>query len=726
MPQSAFKRTFRRSLMTGSCLAALFAAAPVAAQQPTQLPTITVTTPTVQGATLERPPARRPSPAPLTASPAAAAANQPSQSSPATAPAPAPASDPSPSLAAGVPIETVGTAVSVVSSGDIQAQQARTLPDVLRALPGVQIAGFGSAGSVAQVRIRGAEGRHTRVILDGIEVNTTKDGEFDFSNLSAEDIERVEVIRGPMSSLYGAGALGGVINIVTKGAKGPLALTVRSEVGSYGTKDVAARLAGGNDNGYVALSGQWKQTNGFNVAPEGDEKDGTRLSQFALKAGGKVGPDGQLDVTLRHTSKRAEYDGFGDVFARQPFQTADDARNVLWDSNWLAGANLRFDALGGALTHEFKGNYLRSESVNKFDPLYGFSAGIINNTRDIGERIAGGYIATYRFEMPSLAAKHAVSGLVEARRETYTPFSDFGFFDGDGRQRARYQLSSGGEWRGTFADRLTITAGARFDDNDTFRDFSTWRTSLSYAWRELGLRPHASYGTGVKLPGMYDQFGPNNADYKSNPNLNPETSRGWDAGIEATLLGGRATVDVTYFDADLRNRFFLDFDFADFKSFVNNATGESTRRGVEIATRYALTPGLSLGLAYTYTDAKDANGLREFRRAPHSGRADLRALFAEGRGTASIAVAYTGSRDDRVFFTDQNFNFNTGRLELPGYWLMTVAASYKLQPNLEIYGRIENALDQKYQEVYGYNTAGIAAYAGVKITFDDLAGTAKK
>ena len=124
--------------------------------------------------------------------------------------------------------------------------------------------------------------------------------------------------------------------------------------------------------------------------------------------------------------------------------------------------------------------------------------------------------------------------------------------------------------------------------------------------------------------------------------------------------------------------------------------------------------------------AKDANGLREFRRAPHSGRADLRALFAEGRGTASIAVAYTGSRDDRVFFTDQNFNFNTGRLELPGYWLMTVAASYKLQPNLEIYGRIENALDQKYQEVYGYNTAGIAAYAGVKITFDDLAGTAKK
>lgn len=729
MPHTAFKRLHLQyaPIRTSVALTAALAALPAFAQQPTPLPPITVTTPTVQGATLERPPAERATPAPQSTS---APLPKTSPSAPPTAAAPASLARAAPgettSLTAGVPVETVGTPVTVVTSGDIQVQQARTLPDVLRALPGVQIAGFGSAGSVAQVRIRGAEGRHTRVILDGIEVNTTKDGEFDFSNLSAEDIERVEVIRGPMSSLYGAGALGGVINIVTKGARGPLALTVRTEVGSFATKDVAARLAGGNENGYVALSGQWKQTDGFNIAPEGSEKDGTRLSSFALKAGGKVGPNGQLDVTLRHTNKRAEYDGFGDVFARQPFQTADDARNVLWDSNWLAGANLRFDTLGGALTHEFKGNYLRSESVNKFDPLYGFSAGIINNTRDIGERIAGGYIATYRFDTPSLNAKHAISGLVEARRETYTPFSDFGFFDGDGKQRARDQMSAGAEWRGTFADRLTITAGGRYDNNNTFQDFSTWRTSMSYAWREAGLRPHASYGTGVKLPGMYDQFGPNNSDYKSNPNLRPETSRGWDAGVEATLLGGRATVDVTYFDADLRNRFFLDFDMSDFKSFVNNAAGESTRRGVEVATRYALTPGISLGLAYTYTDARDANGLREFRRAPHSGRADVRALFAEGRATASLAVAYTGSRDDRVFFTDPNFNFNTGRYELPGYWLVTVAASYKLQPNLEIYGRIENALDQKYQEVYGYNTAGIAAYAGVKITFEDLAGTSRK
>lgn len=713
----------------GSCLAlaAVAAAGPALAQQPTPLPPITVTTPTVQGATLERPPVKRAAPAPASS----IAAPPKSQGGSAAAPSPSIAPTPvaqggAPSLVSGVAVETVGTPVSVVTAGDIQAQQARTLPDVLRSLPGVQIAGFGSAGSVAQVRIRGAEGRHTRVILDGIEVNTTKDGEFDFSNLSAEDIDRVEVIRGPMSSLYGAGALGGVINIITKGARGPLGLTVRTEIGSFATKDVAARLAGGNENGYIALSGQWKQTDGFNIAPEGDEKDGTRLSSFALKAGGKVGPDGQLDLTLRHTNKRAEYDGFGDVFARQPFQTADDARNVLWDSNWLAGVNLRFDALGGALTHEFKGNYLRSESVNKFDPIHGFSAGVINNTRDIGERIAGGYVATYRFDTPSLNAKHAISGLLETRRETYTPFSDFGFFDGDGKLRARNQMSAGAEWRGTFADRFTVTAGARHDDNNTFQDFSTWRTSMSYAWREAGLRPHASYGTGVKLPGMYDQFGPNNDDYKSNPNLRAETSRGWDAGIEATLMGGKAVVDVTYFDADLRNRFFLDFDMTDFKSFVNNAAGESTRRGVEVATRFALTPGISLGLAYTFTDAKDANGLREFRRAPHSGRADIKALFAEGRGTASLAVAYTGNRDDRVFFTDQNFNFNTGRYELPGYWLVTLAASYKLQPNLEIYGRIENALDQKYQEVYGYNTAGVAAYAGVKITFDDLAGIAKK
>ncbi len=694
-------------------LAALLAAISQAqAQAPTELPPIMIAPPKVQGATLERAPVAK------SAEPAAVAA----PATPSNAAA-APAQD----SIAGVPADTIGTQVSVVTGADLRQQQVRHVPDALRALPGVQISSSGSTGSLTQIRIRGADGRHTRVLIDGIEANTTTNGEFDFSNLLAEDIERLEIIRGPMSGLYGAGALGGVINIITRAAKGPLSLLLRTEVGSFGTKDVTARLAAGNDTSYVALSGQWRQIDGFNIAPTGSETDATRLTNFALRAGVKLTATAQLDITLRHSDKRAQYDDFGAVISRTPFLTADDANNVLRDTSTLAGIALKWDAQGGALTQEIKGSYTSFSASNRFDPLIcPFGPCVVNHTSDNGERVTGGYSVTYRFDTPAIGLKQAITGLVEARRETYTPFSDFGFGgDGDGLKRTRTQASAAAEWRGTFGDRLTVTAGARQDNNDNFQDFTTWRSSLSYAWRELGLRPHGSIGTGVKLPGMYDQFGPNTQDYKANPLLKPETSLGWDAGIEATLLNGRAVVDVTYFRSTLADKItgFGGFDPTDFKSFTTNDVGESIRRGVEVSSRYLLSPAISLGLAYTYTDARRPDGTPEFRRAPHSGRADVRNSFADGRGTASLAVSYNGQTPDRVF---QPFYAATETFKLPHYWLVSAAVSYRLQPNLEIFGRVENALNSQHQEIYGYSAAGVAVYAGVKVTFDDFLGTAKR
>ena len=206
-----------------------------------------------------------------------------------------------------------------------------------------------------------------------------------------------------------------------------------------------------------------------------------------------------------------------------------------------------------------------------------------------------------------------------------------------------------GEWRGGFADRLFLTAGIRRDDNDNFQDFTTWRTAASLVLRELNLRPHASVGTAVKLPTMFEQFGTDQF-FVPNPNLTPEKSFGWDAGMELTFYKGRALLDVTYFRANLTdkiNGFFFDPVIGNFTAI--NLPGESTREGVEISARYKVTRNLTLGGAYTYLDARDPNGVREIRRPPHSARADVAYVFDGGRGTATLAAIYNGHMEDTAF-----------------------------------------------------------------------------
>jgi vitamin B12 transporter len=729
--------TFTASISLAALAATLAAAE---AQQPIALPGIVI-----QGATLEKAPVARKAPAPQPdeaddapapkppAKQATAVPTAPPSAAPiATALANETANISADRLVAGIPAAQVGTAVTVVTAKDIEQRQARTAADVLAALPGVTVTPTGSIGGVTQVRIRGAEGKHTRVLIDGIEANTTKDAEFDFSNLSPEDVEKIEIIRGPMSALYGSGALGGVINIVTKGVRGPLGLSLRTEFGSFGTKDIAGRLAGGNENGFLSLTGQVRDVRGFVVAPGGTLKVPTTLQTYGLHGGITLAPTAKLDVTLRYTDKRAGITGFGDAdpSPTKPFQTADDSKGELVQRTFLGGIRLSWDSFNGALTQELKTNYSNDVSATRLQPLSGFFAGNINNLLFEGARANYGYSATYRLPTDPAFGRHALTGLIEKQTETFKPFSDFdttfGDYNGDGLTRTRNSVSYAGEWRSTFADRLSLTAGARRDDNDTFQDFTTWRTSASYDWRETGLRPHASLGTGVKLPGLYDQFGPNDKNYQSNAALRPETSRGYDIGIEQKLLGGRLLADVTYFSADLRDKIGLTgVDPVTFRQFPINATGISTRRGVEVSAQYQVTPALFLGAAYTFTEAKQPDGTPEPRRVPHGGRVEARYLFDDGKGTLSLA-AIGNSRTPDSGYPNDGINFKPRTVYLDGYWKLQLGASYMIQPNVELYGRIENALGAKYQEVYGYNTAGVAAYAGVKIKFDDLLGVGKK
>jgi vitamin B12 transporter len=330
--------------------------------------------------------------------------------------------------------------------------------------------------------------------------------------------------------------------------------------------------------------------------------------------------------------------------------------------------------------------------------------------RNVSEADKAAYLATYRLDTPGLLAKHSFTGLVGTETERFTSKSSFG-----GGEGVRSQLAFAGEWRGEFADRLFLTFAIRHDDNENFQDFTTWRLAASLRLPEMGVRPHASVGTAVKLPTMFEQFGIT-ANFVPNPNLAPEESFGWDAGLEFALLNGRAILDVTYFQADLTNKIFGTEPVPGEPGKITsvNLPGESTRKGLEIAGRVKLTKELTLGAAYTYTDARDPNGEREIRRPPHAARADLGYTFADGRGTATLGVIYNGTMDDLAF---QIPTFAQQRVLLDSYWIVNAALSYKLQPGVEMFGRVENLFDQRYQEVFGFESAPIMAFAGLKLTF---------
>lgn len=621
----------------------------------------------------------------------------------------------------GVPVEQIGSAVTVVTGEQLRAQQVRNAADALRSLPGVAVSRSGGAGSLTQVRIRGAEAPHTLVLIDGIEANTTADGEFDFSNLSAEDLERIEVIRGPLSSLYGSNALGGVVNIVTRSGRGPLALTLRSEVGTLGSRDIVSRLAGGSDKAHIAISQQWRSTDGFNIAPEGSERDGAYLSSFALKGGVSPVKGITFDFTTRYIDKKADRDLFGDLKAPPgTLATAVDDLSVLDHRIFLAGANLRWDMLEGKLTHEVRTTHNETITADR-DATFG---GLFKN---VSEANKAAYLSTYRFDTPAIWAKHSVTGLIGTETERFTSKSSFSAGEGE-----RSQVAYAGEWRGELADRLFLTAGIRYDDNNNFQDFTTWRLAASLKTNGI-VRPHASVGTAVKLPTMFEQFGTSSI-FEPNPDLLPEESFGWDAGLEFSLLKGRAFLDITYFNADLTNK--IDgtatvlVDPNDPNSPVKftavNLPGRSTRQGVEIAGRMKLTNDLTLGAAYTYTDARDPDGVREIRRPPHAARADLGYSFAGGLGTATLGVIYNGRMDDNAFLLP---SFKIQPVVLDPYWVVNAAVSYKLQQGVELFGRVENLFDERYQEVFGFEAAPVTAFAGIKLTFggpDGVEGTPGK
>ncbi len=613
----------------------------------------------------------------------------------------------------GIPADKLGTSVSVVTGAELKARQVRTAADALRSLPGVSVSQQGGPQNQTVVRVRGAESNHTLVLIDGVEVNSPgTDGFFDFANLLVDDIAQIEVLRGPQSGLYSSGALGGVINIITNRGKGPLTFRARAEGGSFDTRDGMVGLSGGTDRAHASITLSGRRTNGFDISDEGTEDDGGEFRNLSFTGGVLVFDHLKIDASLRSSRREGDRDGTNGV--RDGFSVASEEASTFASDLWLGRLEATLDTFDGDWIHKVYVNGSEQDIRDLDRGIFSPPGGLAS--RQVASVTKYGYLSTYRLDTDAAPVRHYITGLVEHTREDF----EQPLLSNEAFERTRDSIA--GEIRGEYFNALTLTGNVRHDKNEGFEDATTWRAAGSFQPVGSPFRLHASAGTGIKYPSFSEQFGVFTG-FVANPNLTPETSFGWDAGVEVTFLGGKGVIDVTYFNTNLENE--IDFNFVPpveacggvaFCFIPFNRTGESKRDGIEVAGRLIIVEGLSVGAAYTYLDAREEDGAEEVRRPPHSGRADLNYVFASGKGNFNLAAVYNGRMLDLAF---SPITFTSQRLALDEYWLVTAAASYEVAPGVELYGRVENLLDQDYEEVFGYNSAGVAAYAGVRFTYEE-------
>ncbi|TVR78384.1 MAG: TonB-dependent receptor, partial [Rhodospirillales bacterium] len=603
---------------------------------------------------------------------------------------------------------TVGSAVTVITREQLDQKQTRFVSDVLRDVPGLAVSRTGTFGAQTAVRIRGAEANHTLVLIDGVKANIGDFGSFDFASLLADDIERIEVVRGPQATIFGSNTVGGVINIITRRGTGPLRVDGRAEGGSFATFDGAASVSGGDDQVNARLSIAGLRTDGTNVSREGSEKDGSSNITVDTKVGMTPTESFGLDGVFRYVRTRVDSDpgtGTAEIPGVGLVSIPEDGDDLNKLDQFFGRGQASWSLFEGLWENVIGVSYFRSEFQFVRD-------GERTSFTDFDRRIFD-YQSNINFDTDVfVAATHGISVIIEHQVEDFD--ATFQAEDGFGTIK---NVGFAGEYRLGLWDRLFLSGGARFDRNDRFENFTSPRVTASYRHHETGTRVHGSWGQGVRNPTFFELFG-SFGTFIGNPDLTPENSEGWDAGIEQSLFSDRVTVDVTYFQNRITDRISSE-GVAPGVSQPINLPGTSRGRGIEASLSAEPFPGFTVRGAYTFTETRDPDGFQLARRPKHIGSASFNYAFlpdeaGRNRANVNLDIRHTGRQRDNVFLVPF---FQRERVWLDSFTLVNLAGRYEVLPGLAVIARIENLLDQDYEEAFGFQSPGIGTFGGVQGSF---------
>ena len=574
---------------------------------------------------------------------------------------------------------------------DERALRALALPgsaDLLRLSPGVAVSTTGPRGTQTQLRIRGAEANHSLLFVDGIRFNDPAAGnEARFELLTADLLSRIEIVRGPQSALWGSEAIGGVIAVASADPFEARGLFAEGEYGSLDSSRLSARAAVRSGDVGVTAGAGWQRSDGIDSFGSGGESDGFDNLAASLKAIARTGAV-ELGAVGYWTEGRSDYDGFDpNSFLRA--DTLDRTDNRIGALRGWASARW------GPWSAKAEASYIDSANRNRLGPTP------LNST--YGDRTTLGAQLGWR------AGNHHLIAAIDHGREHFRA-RDTAFFGGTDQDRARNQTALIGEWRAEWSPALVTDLAVRHDQFSAFADATTFRAAV-LLHPGGGWTAFASYGEGIAQPSFYDLYGFFPGSFVGNPDLRPETSRGWEIGLR--WANARVAFGVTGFSSRLRSEIVDTFDPNTFLSSTENADGRSRRKGVEVEARYRHAEWLTLSANYSWLDSEQqltagSALVREVRRPRHS--ANLIAFGESGRLSWGATLAYVGERRDTDFDL-----FPAPVVTLDDYALASLRVGWRVMPALELFGRVENGFAADYQDVVGYNTPGRTVHAGLRL-----------
>ncbi|MDF1589884.1 MAG: TonB-dependent receptor [Desulfobacterales bacterium] len=606
-----------------------------------------------------------------------------------------------------------GNSITVITAKDIESKKSRSVAELLKEIPGLDIESQGGPGTQTAVFIRGADSKNTLVLIDGVVFNdpSSPNRSADIGNLNIDNIERIEVVRGAMSVLYGSNATAGVVNIITKKGKSKPSVYGGIEGGSYNTWKVYAGSDGGLDVFNYSFSLSRTETDGFSIANADNdrilhngntsEKDGWKNTTLSGKLGYDITPDFDINASVRYMNSEVRVDDWYsgnwptydagylvDQVDYDPFWTAtpnpSGNKRQRWDNEQ---AYYRVDAHNFFFDRFLESTFYYNGSLHTRD---GFDAdGTLAYDYD-GKTNEFGFQGTMNFQDVNLLHMGASywKEALESKSSSIDKDADISSF------WVQDQLFWG--------ESLDLVAGLRYDIHDRFGGATTYRVAPAYTLATSNTTLKASYGTGFRAPSLFELY-----SVYGNENLQEEKSKGWDVGVEQPLSDNKIKVGLTYFDTVFDDR--IDYDFA--TSTYNQLPGNTKTKGIEAFIKYAPASTLDLTIHYTYTDTEDPDGNQLVRRPYNKVYANMRYRFLN-RGVFNLDYYWVDERREIDSAKDVN---GTPVEKLDAYSLVNLAVTYDLYQWLQLYGRIDNLFDAFYESAWSYATPGLSVYVGVKL-----------
>ena len=617
------------------------------------------------------------------------------------------------------PAQQIAAGVTVIDRATIQQRGYTDLVEALSAVPGLRVAQSGGAGAQASVFIRGTNSNHVLVLRDGVPINDPADpgGAFNFGDDSLNDIERIEIIRGPMSGLYGSGAIGGVINLITRHHSGALHGDLTLAGGTQHTGLARAYAAGSSGIWDFSATAEGTSTQGFDQTPQREsiftgESDGDREKLGTVEIGATPIDGTRVSLMLRGRDAKYGYD-------EQGFVTYDGGNASGYD----ATVNGRLGVVSNLFGDVWTTSLMLSRIVD--DREYTVTADALDPNGDIADDRYHGRRNdidwTNIVHVPDfwrLDGSAITFGYEHINDSADSRLDDsFGGFPYQSLTHAHDDTDSGFAGAQTrLFKRLTLTGQIREDATTIAGNAFTWRAGGVLDISEISTQVKASYGTGFRAPALFDRYGVDSSGYTGNPNLRPEFSQGWEAGFSTELpvlaSFGSATASVTYFDNRIHD--LIELVYAP-PLYTSENVNRARTKGIEADLDLRIAAWLQAGLGYTYTDARDlGTGAELLRRPQNQGFANLRLTPFAGF-TIAPEVIYTGRFQDYLTNDLGEAGF-TPALARSGL-IVNATVTWQVTPRVQLFVWGKNLGGAQFEPVSGYLTPGTSALIGTKVGF---------